>query len=144
MISGWRGRSVSYCAEEASIEGAPWRSGGVLYSHSSFPAWFYGDLLHSQLVFPLFNILPVMCIISWCAGAPRRGDHVWHTGVNKKPFACLFQDRQFQNPDKLIDSFRNFYLWETVLDQTDAKKYVLKPFCVLDQRNIQQAILKSE
>jgi len=24
-----------------------------------------------------------------------------HSGVNKKPFACPFQDRQFQNPDRL-------------------------------------------
>ena len=31
-------------------------------------------------------------------------------GVNKKPFACPFQDRQFQNQDRLTDSFRNFYL----------------------------------
>ena len=28
-------------------------------------------------------------------------------GVKKKPFVCLFQDRQFQNPDKLLDSFKN-------------------------------------
>ena len=33
------------------------------------------------------------------------------SGVNKKPFVCPFQDRQFQNPYKTIDSFRNFYLW---------------------------------
>ena len=31
-------------------------------------------------------------------------------GVNKKPFNCPFQDRQFQNQDRLTDSFRNFYL----------------------------------
>ena len=28
------------------------------------------------------------------------------TGVNIKHLACPFQDRQFQNPDRLIDSFR--------------------------------------
>ena len=34
---------------------------------------------------------------------------VVQSGVNKKPLACPFQDRQFQNPDRLVDSFRNFY-----------------------------------
>ena len=28
-------------------------------------------------------------------------EHPSATGVNKKPFACPFQDRQFQNPDRL-------------------------------------------
>ena len=30
-------------------------------------------------------------------------------GVNKKPFTWPFQDRQFQNQDRLTDSFRDFY-----------------------------------
>ena len=77
----------------------------------------------------------------------RSGNGAWSTDhnqtwVNKKSFACVFQDRQFQNPDKLIDSFRNFYLWETVLDQTDAKNMCWS--CILDQRNIKQAFLKKE
>ena len=34
-------------------------------------------------------------------------------GVNKKHFACPFQDRQFQNPDRLTGNFRNFYFFTT-------------------------------
>ena len=57
------------------------------------------------------------------------------SGVNKKPFACLFQDRQFQHPDRLVDRFRNFLLVIDSFGQNRCKKYVLKPFCILDQRN---------
>ena len=56
------------------------------------------------------------------------------TGVNKSTFVCPFQDRQFQNPDRLTDSFRNF---QTVLDSfgpNRCRKYVLKSLRILGQR----------
>ena len=55
-----------------------------------------------------FQLLPLKCIIilCFCEHLKLIKFYIWIiAGVNKKPFACPFQDRQFQNP---VDSFRNF------------------------------------
>ena len=52
---------------------------------------------------------------------------------NKKHLAGPFQDRQFQNPDRLIDSFRNFTYDRQFWTKQMRKICVEALFCILDQ-----------